>query len=297
MTMALLPSGPTAPAATRDLGAVGRVGDLVLEYARTEGRTVLARSSCTTPWHLLPPMDLDGTGCACTFLVNPSGGLVGGDRLSLRATLAPGAHALLTTPSATRIYGGREETTVQTFEAEVGRGGILEWVPDVAIPYAGARFRQSLRVALGPGAVAVVWDALASGRMARGERWAFACADTEVRITTASGRVLLDRAEIVPEAGRIAALGLEEWNYVGNLYLVGDGVEPAAWKRLESEIAGLLDARGGAVLGGVSEPAAPGLAVRLAARTGSDLAEIAEALWAVVRQELWSFPPAVLRRY
>lgn len=294
MTMARFPAGRAG--AARDLDAVGRVGDLVLEYERAGGATVLARSSCTTPWHLLPPMDLDGTGCACTFLVNPSGGLVGGDRLSFRATLAPGAHALLTTPSATRIYGG-EPTTVQTFDLAVGRGARLEWVPEVTIPYAGARFRQSLDVLLESGAVAVVWDALASGRIARGERWAFARADTEVRITTASGRFLLDRAEIAPTAERIAALGLDGWDYVAALYLVGDGVEPSVWKRLESEVAGLLEERDGCVLGGVSEPAVPGLAVRLVARTGHDLTEVLDVLWAVARKGLWNLPPPALRRY
>lgn len=295
MTMALLPAGRAG--AARDLDAVGRVGDLVLEYERTGGATVLARSSCTTPWHLLPPMDLGGTGCACTFLVNPSGGLVGGDRLSFRARLAPDTHVLLTTPSATRVYGGRQETSVQAFEVEVGRGARLEWVPDVTIPYAGARFRQSLDVLLESGAVAVVWDALASGRMARGERWAFARADTEVRIATASGRFLLDRAEIAPSPERIAALGLDGWDYVAGLYLVGDGVEPSVWKRLESAIAGLLEERSGRLLGGVSEPAVPGLAARLVARSAPDLTEVLDVLWTVARKELWNLPPPFLRRY
>ena len=78
--------------------AVGRVGKLTLEYARHGKQTVLSRSKCRTPWHLLPPIYLDETGAAYTLLLNPSGGLVGGDRLTLDIKLKPKTHVLPSTP-------------------------------------------------------------------------------------------------------------------------------------------------------------------------------------------------------
>ena len=41
---------------------------------------MFGRTSCQTPWHMLPPIYLDESGSAYTLLVNPSGGLVGGDQ-------------------------------------------------------------------------------------------------------------------------------------------------------------------------------------------------------------------------
>ncbi|MGH7206371.1 MAG: hypothetical protein ACREI2_09215, partial [Nitrospiraceae bacterium] len=74
------------------LARVGRVGELVLDYSRQEQTTVLSGSQSRSPWHLFPPITLDDTGCAYTLLLNPSGGLVGGDQLSLHAKLGPRAH-------------------------------------------------------------------------------------------------------------------------------------------------------------------------------------------------------------
>ena len=95
---------------------------------------------------------------------------MGGDRLSIEMTVGPDAHVLISTPSANRVYRSLSETSVQVVDISVGRGAILEWVPEPTIPFAGSRFRQVIHVTLAPGATVLLWDAIASGRMARGER-------------------------------------------------------------------------------------------------------------------------------
>lgn len=285
---------PDPPTSTvSDLSSIGRVGELVLEYARQGGRTILTRSRSRAPWTLLPPIHLDDSACLYTPLVNPSGGLVGGDRLTVRAILGPGAHVLVSTPSATRVYRSLGEAAVQTVELHVGRGGILEWLPEVTIPFAGSRFRQSIGVTLAAGATVLLWDALASGRMARGERWAFTSFENEIRITTASGRCMLERYALDAHGIGMAA----EWDYVGSLYLIGDGVEVERWKQVENRLADILDQRPGSVLGGVSETSAPGLAVKLVARSALELTELLNDLWQAIRSALWNLPRPDLRRY
>ncbi|MEK7293781.1 MAG: urease accessory protein UreD [Nitrospirota bacterium] len=278
-----------------EFSSVGRVGDLALDYVRQGNRTVLTHSRCCSPWHFSPPIQLDDSACIYTPLVNPSGGLVGGDRLSVRATLGSDAHVLFSTPSANRVYRSLGETAVQTVDLTVGSGAILEWVPDVTIPFAGARFRQTIHVTLAPGATVLLWDAIASGRVARGERWAFTSLENEIRIVTASGQSVLERYALAPSlhgAGRAAA-----WDYVGSLYLVGDGVDATRWKQIDAQLAAILDARPGTVLGGVSEPAVPGLAVKLVAKSAPDLSETLDELWQAIRSVLWNLPKPALRRY
>lgn len=274
---------------------VGRVGELVLDYARQGDRTVLTHSRCCSPWHFSPPIQLDDSACTYTPLLNPSGGLVGGDRLSVRATLGPDARVLFSTPSANRVYRSLGETAVQTIKLTVGPGAILEWIPDVTIPFAGSRFRQAVHVTLAPGATVLLWDAIASGRIARGERWAFTSLENEIRIVTASGQSVLERYALAPPAhgvGQAAA-----WDYVGSLYLIGDGVDAARWKQLDAQLATILEARPGVVLGGVSEPAAPGLAVKLVAKSAPDLNDTLDELWQAIRVTLWNLPRPALRRY
>ncbi len=281
--------------AVAETADVGRVGELVLDYVRQGDRTVLTRSRCCSPWHFSPPIQLDDSACIYTPLLNPSGGLVGGDRLSVRATLGPDTHVLFSTPSANRVYRSLAETAVQTSELTVGSGAILEWIPDVTIPFAGSRFRQAVHVTLAPGATVLLWDAIASGRVARGERWAFTSLENEIRIVTASGRSVLERYALAPSAhgvGRAAA-----WDYVGSLYLIGDGVDAARWKQIDAQLATILDARPGTVMGGVSEPAVPGLAVKLVAKSAPDLNDTLDELWQAIRLTLWSLPKPALRRY
>ena len=276
---------------------VGRRGALFYEFERAGPRTILTRSSCTSPWHHFPPSYLDDSGCAYTWLVNPSGGLVGGDHVSVEAQLHAGTHVLMTSPSANRVYRSLSEPVLQEIRLSVGSGARLEWVPEVTIPFAGSRFRQSIRVDLAPGATVVLWDAMASGRVARRERWAFADVENEIRIRTVLGGSVVERCRIVP--GRLPeSVGLAgSWDYVASLFVIGDAVNAEVWKGLEAAIAVILDEQPGLVLGAVSTPAAPGLAVKLVARSAPDLTVTSEAIWAAVRKDLWNLPAPNLRRY
>ena len=277
--------------------SVGRNGRLAVDYVRQGARTVFARTNCQSPWHLFPPIYLDDTGAAYTLLLNPSGGLVGGDRLSIDMHLGQEAHVLISTPSANRVYRSLAEASVQDIKIRLDSGAILEWFPEHTIPFAGSRFRQSIQVQLGEGAVVLLWDGIASGRIARGERWSFTSLENEIRITTSTGQSLMERYALKPGEGS-GAVGLaEEWDYVGSLFLIGERVEPSVWATLETTLADILETCPGKVLGAVSRPAAPGLAVKLVARSAPDLTMILGDLWAAVRKCLWNLPAANLRRY
>ena len=296
-------SGKRTPSPTRKTPGrfatelVGRVGELKLDYAKYDHRTVIAHSYFTTPWKLLPPIYLDDTGAAYTLLVNPSGGLVGGDHLSIDMNLGPEAQVLISAPSANRVYQTEGLVSEQHVNITVGPGAVLEWFPEHTIPFAGSRFRQTLRATLAPGATLLLWDALASGRIARGERWAFTDLENEIRITTASGSSLLERYVLHP-ATDLGVVGLaEEWNYVASFYVVNDAMGPEVWSGLEATIATILETRPGDVLGGVSTPPVPGLAIKLLTRTAPDLTSMLDALWASVREGLWKLPPVSLRKY
>jgi len=279
------------------LETVGRRGRLFYEFEREGRRTILTRSSCTSPWHHLPPSYLDDSGCAYVWLVNPSGGLVAGDHVSVEAQLHAGTHVLMTSPSATRVYRSLSEPAVQEVCLSVGPAARLEWLPEVTIPFAGSRFRQSIHVDLASGATAILWDAIASGRVAMRERWAFAGIENEIRIRTPLGGAVVERYRVVP--GRLPeSVGLAgSWDYVASFFVIGDAVAADIWKRLDVVLAAILDQRPGLVLGAVSSLAAPGLAVKLVARSAPDLTVTLEAIWVAVREELWDLPVPNLRRY
>ena len=142
-------------------------------------------------------------------------------------------HVLMTSPSANRVYRSLFEPAVQEVRVSVGPGARLEWLPEVTIPFAGSRFRQSLHVDLAPGATVILWDAMASGRVAKQERWAFASLENEICIRTSLGGSLVERYCMVP--GQLPeSVGLVgSWDYVASLFVIGDAVDPDIWKRLD----------------------------------------------------------------
>src|SRR2546426_10258712 len=82
---------------------VGRDGTLALALERRDGATVLGACRYRLPLQVLSPMALDDPAAVVSVL-NPTGGLVGGDRLTIDVTIGPAAHGCLTTPSATKVY-------------------------------------------------------------------------------------------------------------------------------------------------------------------------------------------------
>ncbi len=276
------------------MAEVGRVGRLDLHYQRQGPRTILAGSRCSTPWHLFPPMYLDTSGCAFTSLVNPSGGYVAGDRLSMHASLDCGAHVVLSTPSATRVYRSLGEEARQTVTLSVASGAILEWFPDVTIPFAGSRFLQTMEVQLAKGATALIWDSFASGRVARHERWAFTSLRNEIHMTTASGAQLVDRYAVRPERGQAGLVSA--YDYVASFLVVSDGIGSGRWPALRELMGGIIDSMGDELLGGVTEPPVPGVAVKLVARSAHSLVAAQEALWQAARMWLFDLERPDLRR-
>jgi hypothetical protein len=54
---------------------------------------------------------------------------------------------------------------------------------------------------------------------------------------------------------------------VVSAFIIGDAVDADVWKRLDVVLAAILEQRPGLVLGAVSTPTAPGLVVKLVARS------------------------------
>jgi urease accessory protein len=204
---------------------------------------------------------------------------------------------LFSTPSANRVYRSIAEPSRQEIQLTMGTGAILEWVPELTIPFLGSRFSQALHVALGSGGTLILWDALAAGRIGRGERWRFASFDNEIKITTPSGTSVLERYDLASESAMSGAGLAECWDYVASLFILNEAVEEKVWKRLEEHIVPILEDRQGRVLGGVSEPAVRGRIVKLMAKSAPDLNAVFESIWAAARALLWGLPFPALRRY
>jgi urease accessory protein len=238
-------------------------------------------------------MDLDGSGVATLMLLNPTGGVFGGDVLETSVTLGPGTHVCLTTPAATRVYRSTGPSAVQGFVASVGEGACLEYLPDHLIPSPGARFRQTTEVSLAAGATLLLADAWAVGRMARGERWRFDELDLGVVVRDERGLLLKERS-LLDRVRRDGLGGTEGFGYLATFVAVSPSAEGRGG--LSRQIFDTLAALDVGARFGVSALGRGGLLARLLCPSAPALEASVFTLWAACRRLLLGLPPLALRK-
>lgn len=272
--------------------AVGKSGVLRLRLEPRRGRTAVADQYWRIPLQVMPPSYQDADDEAYFYLLNPTGGIVQGDRLLTEVTLSPGARSVISTQSATKVYrmdeGYAEELNRYTLHGDA----VLECLPDQTIPFAGSRFYRSTRLDLDPGSTLILTDLLAAGRVARGERFGFEQLFIEVDLRVAGERRLVDRLQLAPSDGSLERLGLwDGYAYYGSLY----AYSPRLDAPLVTALAELIEARDGAY-GGAGQPA-PNVAIaRMLAHTTWEIREILFDAWDLLRREVVGKPARQLRK-
>jgi urease accessory protein len=278
------------------LDRVGKDGALRLAFERRDGRTVLTERRYSLPLQVLEPISVDGDGSLLVMLLNPTGGLVGGDHLRTEIALGPGSHVCLTTPSATKVYRTLGRAAVQDTTIHVGDGAVLEYLPDHVILYPGSALRQTLSIEMGRASRAIIYDAFAMGRLARGERWTFREIVSQVTVTCQGRPIFLDRIRLVPKAtpGLSGLGGMEDFGYFATLALLtGDPSNQEIIARpIERELKGLSG-----VHHGISLLSRGGCLIRLLAASAYNLQDAMRALWTQARRLLLGLPPLDLRKF
>ena len=240
---------------------------------------------------MLAPLALEDHA-AIVSVLNPTGGLVGGDRLTIDVTVGPTAHACLTTPSATKVYRSEGEPARQDVTLRLEAGAACEWVPDHTIPFAGSALRQRITVDVGDGARLILVDAFAAGRVGRGERWAFRLLDSAIVLRDAQGWLLRDRF-VLGGSGSLNPEGLgatEGHPYFASLVVVADDVEGF---RREATRAFPV---GGDVVAAAGVLPRRGAIVRCLAPSAPAMLATLGALWAAARRHVLGLPPLALRK-
>ena len=212
------------------------------------GRSFLREQSHRAPMHVGKGHWNEDARVLTVHAVNATAGLFAGDAVDWRVRVEPGARLRLVGPSATRVHraarGGVEvaDEAVATQVFDVDADGWLEVWPELFIPQAGSRCRQTTRAEIARGGRLLFCEGLAPGRAAMGEAWAFASLRWATDIVYDGWPVARERWRMQPtahpasvagwrEAGR--ALGTDAPFY-GTVFLVAEGVDAArpGWQRL-----------------------------------------------------------------
>ena len=272
--------------------------DLTFAYQRDLRQTRLAACEQYPPLRVIRAFPLQD-GAALVHLHNLSGGVLGGDQLTLNVTVEPHASVQLTTTGATRLYRSHPETPVasQTTTIQVQEGGLLEYLPDPLIPFAGARYRQQTTIELAHDAGLFWWETIAPGRAARGERFAYYLLRLSTTITAQGRPLALERFALEPRQQTLSSLArLGSYDYFCSMYICRAGVEEAHWLRLERALNVLAYQLSvpGEICWGAGCLVAHGLVIRGVSRQGHTITRGLSRFWHEAKRDLYgreAIPP------
>lgn len=116
------------------------------------------------------------------ILINTSGGLAGGDRLSLDIGVERAARLSVTTQAAERVYRTLGPAAEVDVSLTAATGAILHWLPQEMILFDGAALTRRIDVDLSAGARFLAAESVVLGRLAMGETVTHACLRDRWRI-------------------------------------------------------------------------------------------------------------------
>ncbi len=266
---------------------------LDLSYRRDGERTTLQHRH-DGPLRILKSLYPEGEGICHNVVVHPPGGLVGGDTLDIRVRAEAGAHALISTPGATRFYRSDGPEAAQRVHLSVAEGARLEWLPLETIAYPDCRARNALSMDIAPAGECLGWDVCALGLPAAGQPFEQGTLLQEVQWPG----VWLERARIDAADARLlnSPLGLAGQRALGTLWLAqGTPWTDARREALLDAVRAALAEAAPGVHAGATSPEPRLLVVRALAPQVEPLMAVLQRVWAALRDKAWGMGHAAPR--
>jgi len=187
------------------------------------------------PLRVQKPLYPEGDAVCHAVLLHPPGGIAGGDSLDVSINVERAAHALITTPGASRWYKANGRVARQQVTLEVL--GALEWLPQEAIVFDQAQVDSRIDISLGDGATMLGWDLVALGRAASGERFASGRFAQTIRLWIDGELEWIERTRIGGDDPLLASpIGLAGQHVFGCLWAAGVPFDDEVFDPIRAEL-------------------------------------------------------------
>ncbi len=263
---------------------------LDLDYRLEAGRCV-ARHVHTGPLRILQSLYPEGEGLCHSVLVHPPGGLVGGDTLDIGIQVATGAHALVTTPGATRFYRSDGEPALQRTAITLAADARMEWLPLEAICYNSCIAENRLDMTLAPGAELIGWDITALGLPAAGKPFDAGSFCQHIEVPG----LWLERAHIKASDTLLmnSPLGMAGHRCIATLFFVaGSKLERQRRQEALDQARELIDAHPLCATTGATSPNGQVVLVRVLAPVVEPAMALLRQVWQAWRGHFWQQVPS-----
>ncbi len=269
-------------------------GELALTLAPRGPRTVAVGQRHAGTLQTLRPMYLDDSGQVTYHIVNPGGACLRGDTYAIDVDLEAGAHAVLTTQSATKVYRTPGGAAAQHLRLRLGPDSSLEYVPDPLILYRDATYRQTCVVELDESASFVTAETITPGWSPDGAPFRYDELRARTEIHRGGTLLAVDNLLIEPRGADPSGIGLLDGHtHVGSLIAVDPRIDDA----LIDEVHAITETAGTGVRSGLTALAGPGFVLRALADDTAGATDLFDAVIALLRGRWRGQRPMNLRKY
>ncbi|WQG59080.1 urease accessory protein UreD [Pseudomonas sp. RTB3] len=196
--------------------------ELELGYGRFGDSTRPVMRRHQGPLRVQKHLYAEGPQVCQHIIVHPPGGIAGGDRLDICATVGKNAWAQLTSPGAAKWYRAASPA-YQQLELRVEAGATLEWLPQETIVFSAAQAELTTHIELQGDARLCYWDMVALGRPASGERFDLGHFQSQLDIRRDGQWLWHERQRIIGGDGLLdSPIGLDGKPVFATLLMTGE---------------------------------------------------------------------------
>jgi urease accessory protein len=219
---------------------------------------------------------------------------VGGDELHIGLNLQPQAHALVTTPGATRFYHSDGQTASQYVNATLAKGSRLEWLPLEALAYSGCQAHNQVNFHMAADSQLMAWDITALGLPHADQ--AFTSGQYQQHLEIEG--VWLERGLIQASDHRLlhSPLGLNGHSCQSTLvFAQGTAMSDEQLQHVITLARSVCDQHALELQAGVTSPDAKLVVVRVLSAQVEQAMDLLRRIWLLWRSDLWLLPAVAPR--
>ena len=139
-----------------------------IEFSYRDGRTNLFHLYQSDPIRVLFP-NVSSEEIKLGIIVTTSGGLVGGDKISLALTFGEKTSAMIMAQAAEKVYGSSGATCLMEVDLEANTHAWAEYLPQETILFDNARLNRTTRIRAAAGSQVLAGEIVVFGRKGSGE--------------------------------------------------------------------------------------------------------------------------------
>ncbi len=218
------------------------LAELTLGFVAGPDKTLMKDFRFKGPLRVQRPFYPEGEPCH-VYILHPPGGLVSGDNLKIDINCYKNSHAVLTTPSAGKIYQA-DSCNVEQHQIINLRvdDAVCEWLPQETIVFNGANGYLNTELELSEGAKFIGWDIYCLGRTAGNKPFNQGRVVQTLKVTKAGTPLLIERQVVHGGSDELAhRYGFSGHSVSGTLVAFGLANLPQSVVLLRKSIARVSD--------------------------------------------------------